>query len=184
MPYAFNGQNPNLNYAVNQLNRNNNIFAKLLGLVQTATDNLIAGAGTIASNYQVEVAVKWAIDRASNFYITYSQENRNLKNTHGRSYDCSSFIITAFYAAGVDINATYTGNMVSGFTAAGWKWIPGTTWTSDQLKRGDILLNIVNHTQMYIGNNQDVNCGSTPARVQFHSVDNYGRGWDGILRHE
>lgn len=184
MPYAFNSHNPNLNSAVNQLNRNNNIFAELLGLVKDTVDNIVAGAGSIATSNQVEMAVNWAIDRASNFYVTYSQSNRNLKNTHGLSYDCSSFIITAFYAAGLDINATYTGDMISGFTAAGFKWIPGSEWYSNQLKKGDILLNIANHTQMYIGQNQDVNCGSTPARVQGHSVDNYGRGWDGILRYE
>ena len=50
------------------------------------------------------------------------------------------------------------------------------------MQRGDILLKEDDHTQMYIGNNQDVNCGNTPARVMVHSVDNYGRGWDGILR--
>lgn len=184
MRYAFNSTNPNLNYAVNQLNRNNNIFAELLGLVKDVTDDIVAGAGAIASDYQVEVAVNWAIDKVTSNVITYSQPNRNLKNTHGTSYDCSSFIITAFYAAGLDINATTTRDMIAGFTAAGFKWIPGRVWYSDQLKRGDILLNTTYHTQMYIGNNQDVNCGSTPACVDYHSIDYGGIGWDGILRHE
>lgn len=175
MPYAFNGPNPNLNYAVNRLNRDTwNLFDSIGGI--------IGGNGQQATNASVEAAVQWAINKASNNYITYSNSNRNLKNPNGMSYDCSAFLITAFYAVGVDINATYTGNMRAGFTAAGWTWIPGTLWYSSQLRRGDILLKESNHTQMYIGNNQDVSCGSTPAKVLTHSVNNYGRNWDGILR--
>ena len=74
--------------------------------------------------------------------------------------------------------------MIAGFTAVGFEWIEGSSWESSQLQRGDILLNIANHTQMYIGDNQDVNCGSTPAKVQTHSTNYWGRGWDGILRYK
>lgn len=176
MPYAFNGTVPNLNYAVNRLNRASfDLFGAIGGI--------ISGGGQHATDIQVETAVQWMINKASNNYITYSQTNRNLKNPSGMSFDCSSFVITAFYYAGVDVNATYTGDMRAGFTEAGWEWIPGTSFESSQLQRGDILLNETIHTQVYIGDNQDVNCGSTPAKVQPHSVDNYGRGWDGILRH-
>ncbi len=184
MGFAFNGMTPNLNYAVNQLNRNNNILGGLLNKASDAISGIIAGNGSTASNEAVENAVQWAVNKASNNYITYSQSNRNLKNVNGSSYDCSSFIITAFYAAGIDISATYTGDMVAGFTAAGWEWIEGTTWESSQLQRGDILLNVTHHTQMYIGDNQDVNCGSTPAKVQSHSTNYYGKGWNGILRYK
>lgn len=138
------------------------------------------GSGSTAANASVEEAVKWAINKATNNYITYSQVNR----WGPYSYDCSSFLISAFRAAGFSLpSATYTGNMRSAFTQEGFLWIPGNYFTALQCRRGDILLNEVNHTQMYIGNNQDVNCGSTPARVQSHSADNYGRGWDGILRY-
>lgn len=191
MSYAFNGATPNPNYALNQLNRHQNLLQRLIDAlkkvvedIQGAVDNLIHGSGGTASNEKVEAAVRWCIDKAANNYITYSQTNRNLKNVNGMSYDCSSFIITGFYAAGVNINATHTGNMRAGFTAAGWEWIPGRSFAASQLQRGDILLNEALHTQMYIGNNQDVNCGSTPACVQPHSSDNYGRGWDGILRYK
>lgn len=152
------------------------------GLLETV-NNLVHGGGGTASNATVEAAVQWAIDKATNNYITYSQTNRNLKNVNGTSYDCSSFIITAFYAAGLDVNATYTGNMRAGFTAVGFTWIPGSYFAASDCLRGDILLNEALHTQMYIGNNQDVNCGSTPAGVQSHAPDNYGNGWDGILRY-
>lgn len=184
MGYAFNGKVPNLNYAVNQLNRNNNILGGLIKTAQDAIEFITGGGGTSASSEAVENAVQWAVNKATNNYITYSQSNRNLKNVDGMSYDCSSFIITAFYSAGIDVAATYTGDMIAGFTAVGFEWIAGSYWESSQLQRGDILLNIANHTQMYIGDNQDVNCGSTPAKVQSHSVDYWGRGWDGILRYK
>ena len=145
--------------------------------------NLINGAGGTASNEDVENAVQWAINKVSDSYITYSQSNRNLKNINGYSYDCSSFIITAFYAAGIDVSATYTGDMKSGFLAEGFTWIPGSYFDSSDCQRGDILLNETYHTQMYIGNDQDVNCGATPGAVCTHSPNNYGTGWDGILRY-
>lgn len=177
MALAFNGTTPNLNYAVNRLNKLHSKSSSLIG-------GLIHGSGTTASNEKVEAAVQWAINKANSNYITYSTLQRNLKNPNGNSYDCSSFIITAFYAAGVDINASYTGNMRDGFTAAGWRWIPGSYFAATECQRGDILLNEVNHTQMYIGDNQDVNCGSTPAQVEIHSPNYGGAGWDGILRYD
>lgn len=189
MAFTFNGTTPNLNYAVNQLNKNQNTLSKLIASInaiiekiQNVIGGIITGGGSEASNDKVEAAVQWAINKATNNYITYSQSNRNLKNPDGMSFDCSSFIITAFYAVGIDIDATYTGDMRAGFTAKGWIWIPGQNFPASQLQRGDILLNESIHTQMYIGDNQDVNCGSTPAKVQSHAANNYGRGWNGILR--
>lgn len=142
-----------------------------------------ANATGAANSDMVENAVQWAIKKCSAKNVTYSQTYRNLNNPNGYSYDCSSFVITAFNQAGFNINATYTGDMRSGFTAEGFIWIPGSEWESNQLIRGDVLLDEVNHTQMYIGNNEDANCGDTPARIVPHSVNNYGRYWDGILRY-
>ena len=176
MGLAFNGTTPNLNYAVNRLN-------KLHSKASNIISGLVHGSGSIASNEQVEAAVQWAVKKATSNYITYSRANRNLKILDGTSYDCSSFIITAFYAAGIDVAATYTGDMRAGFTAAGWTWIPGSYFAASDCQRGDILLNEINHTQMYIGDNQDVNCGNTPAQVEVHSPNYGGVGWDGILRY-
>lgn len=143
-----------------------------------------AGSGSgVAPNANVETAVQWMINKANTTFITYSQSVRNLKNPNGDSYDCSSFVITGFYMGGFDANATYTGDMRAAFTALGFQWIPGYSFPAEQCVRGDILLNEALHTQVYIGNNQDVNCGDTPARVLGHSDDNYGSGWDGILRY-
>lgn len=183
MGRAFNGTVPNLNWAVNRLNNNQSDILKSIAQIISNIGNIFNGGGTTASNETVEKAVQWLVNKASNNYITYSQSNRNLKNVNGSSYDCSSFIITGFYAAGLDVDASYTGDMRDGFTAKGFTWIPGSNFESSQCLRGDILLNESIHTQMYIGNNQDVNCGSTPARVITHSSDNFGRGWSGILRY-
>lgn len=144
----------------------------------------INGGGAVATNGDVEKAVKWMCDKVQNNYITYSQTNRNLKNPNGKSYDCSSFVITGFTQGGFTVNATTTRDMKAGFTAIGFKWIAGSNFPASSCKRGDILLNESIHTQVYIGNNQDVNCGSTPARIITHSADNFGRGWNGILRKE
>lgn len=186
MSLAFNSTTPNLNYAVNRLNRDHGLLSQLVSTLKGGVSAIVGGAGSIASNAQVEAAVQWAIAKANRGDIGYSRSNRNLKNVDGMFYDCSSFVITAFYAAGVDVDATYTGDMRVGFVAAGWKWIAGTVFYADQLQRGDILLRENQHTQMYIGNNQDVQEGNVEhgAEIITHAYDFWGDGWDGILRYE
>lgn len=61
MGYAFNGTTPNLNFAVNHLNRNQGILQKLLSVINGIVDGLTHGAGGTASNEKVEAAVKWCI---------------------------------------------------------------------------------------------------------------------------
>lgn len=179
--FAFFSHNPNSRKALNYLNY-------MLMNIGTSSGT---GTGPTATNATVEAAVEWLVNKASTGLITYSQPNRNLKNPNGTSYDCSSFIITGFYAVGLNVNATWTGDMKEGFVAAGFVWHTAGSnrrLESSELQRGDILLNISNHTQMYIGNNQDVNCGSTPARVMTHTPYYYysgasTQGWDGYLRY-
>lgn len=148
---------------------------------------IIGGGGSVSPNADVEAAVQWMIDKANTGQVTYSWNNRNLKNPDGWSFDCSSFVITGFFVGGINVNAVTTRDMRTGFTAVGFEWIPGAIWYSDSLRRGDILLKEDGpnaHTQVYIGNNQDVNCGGTPASVTNHSPDNWSRGgWDGVLRY-
>lgn len=151
---------------------------------ESAKNVSLSGGGVgAASSAAVEKAVQWMVDKANTGKVTYSQGTRNLKNPDGWSFDCSSFVITGFYVGGIDVNAGYTGNMRAGFTAAGFTWIPGSSFEASQLQRGDILLNESLHTQVYIGNGEDVNCGSTPARVMKHSVNYGGKGWHGVLRY-
>lgn len=160
-------------------------IADISGLV-TAVGGILGGSGASSPDASVEKAVKWMIDKAQSNRITYSQSNRNLKNPSGTSYDCSSFVITGFTQGGFNINASYTGDMRSGFEAAGFKWHDADSNGSlpaNVLQRGDILLNTARHTQVYIGNNQDVNCGSTPARVMSHVSRYSNGGWNGFLRY-
>lgn len=149
------------------------------------------GNGAISPNANVEAAVQWAINKCNNEYITYSNYERNVRIPNGKSYDCSSFIITAFYVGGY--NADFSGlventwGMKEAFTRIGFQWIPMNTIPANACQRGDILLREYGgpgdgHTQLYIGNNQDANCGGTPARIVVHEEYGYGYGWDGILR--
>ena len=61
----------------------------------------------------------------------------------GGDRDCSSAVISAYQAAGLDVDATYTGNMRSAFLATGlFEW-HGMDFIA---QRGDIYLNEGNHT--------------------------------------
>ena len=63
----------------------------------------------------------------------------------GGDRDCSSGVISAYQAAGLNVDATYTGNMLDGFLATGmFEWHD----MSFIAQRGDIYLNITNHTAL------------------------------------
>lgn len=94
---------------------------------------------------KTETAVTWAIDIADDNSHGYSQQSRwGLPD-----YDCSSLVITAWELAGVPVKtngATYTGNMRSVFLRTGFELV-----TDGTLRRGDVLLNELHHTALYIG---------------------------------
>lgn len=72
---------------------------------------------------------------------------------NGGDRDCSSAVISAYKAAGLDVSATYTGNMLDGFLRTGhFEWKP-MRYTA---QRGDIYLNIQNHTAMCTSPNPDL----------------------------
>ena len=160
--------------------------------------NVINGAGSVAPNANVEKAVQWAVEKVTNNWITYinaresteAQQYRaaSLKDPNYWGYDCSTFVITAFYVGGFDAAATWTGDMVAAFEALGFTYIPMQTIPADKCIRGDILIKQFDpggHTQIYIGNNQDVNCGDTPAQIVTHAETNYlSPYWDGIIRYK
>lgn len=141
-----------------------------------------------AASSVIEKAISWAISIANDNSHGYSQSSR-----WGPDYDCSSFVISAFKSAGVNTGtATYTGNMRSQFTQHGFQWIPWSQIGSTaNLKRGDILLNEVSHTEIYLGNNQNVGAHSNRGYPQTGdqtgtevSVSGYyNHPWDGVLRY-
>lgn len=102
----------------------------------------------------IESAVQWAINIANDNSHGYDQVNR-----WGPDYDCSSLLITAWQQAGIkvkDAGASYTGNMYAAFTSCGFEDVTNQVniTTGDGIQRGDILLNVANHTAMSIGNGQ------------------------------
>ena len=110
---------------------------------------------------KIEAATTWMENLAEDNSHGYSQANR-----WGPDYDCSSAIITAWQQAGVpvkDKGATYTGNMRSAFLACGFKLVTQSVnlATGEGLKRGDVLLNDLSHTAMYIGGNRIVHARSS-----------------------
>lgn len=99
-----------------------------------------------------EKAVEWALKIADDNSHGYDQTGR-----WGPDYDCSSLVISAYKQAGVPLTCTYTGNMRSDMLNNGF--VPAANVnlkTGKGLKKGDVLLNEVHHTAMYIGDGKVV----------------------------
>lgn len=132
----------------------------------------------------VSGAISWAVAIANDNSHGYSQASNR-----GPNYDCSSFVSSAFRAAGFNVPMSTAGNMKSNFTAAGFTWIPFSS--TSQLRAGDILLRIGRHAEIYIGGNQNVGAHRDYGNPQ--TGDQNGReiavtgyydfSWDGILRY-
>lgn len=105
---------------------------------------------------KIETATKWIINIANDNSHGYDQNNR-----WGPDYDCSSLVISAWDYAGVPVKkngATYTGDMKKAFLKSGFSDVTSKVNRNTQsgMKRGDVLLNEVNHTALHIGNGQIV----------------------------
>ena len=89
----------------------------------------------------------------------------------------------------------YTGSMVADFTAAGFTWLPGVGNSASELQRGDILLNISSHVEIYLGENMNVGAhcnefggitGGQTGDQTGHEISEggyYSHPWDGVLRY-
>lgn len=104
---------------------------------------------------KIESYVKWALDIAADDRHGYSQAVR-----WSPDYDCSSFVISALESAGLPMRAygaSYTGNMGAALKACGFYRVKNADLSSGAgLVRGDILLNPVTHTEIYIGDGRTV----------------------------
>ena len=99
-----------------------------------------------------EKAVEWALKIADDNSHGYDQTGR-----WGPDYDCSSLVISAYKHAGVPLTCTYTGNMRSDMLNNGFAPAVNVNLkTGKGLKKGDVLLNEVHHTAMYIGDGKVV----------------------------
>ena len=106
-----------------------------------------------------EKALQWAMKIAADQSHGYSQQTR-----WGPDYDCSSFAISAYKAAGVPIDTSvvnYTGNY-TGLLRFGFRDVTKQCSFSTRagLQRGDILWyhksGNIGHVAIYIGNGQIV----------------------------
>ena len=143
----------------------------------------------------IDRAMAWALTTAESSEHGYDQKDR-----WGPDYDCSSFVISAWEAAGTGVKAagaTYTGNMRSAFLSCGFEDVLDEVnrYTGDGLCTGDVLLNTQNHTAIYIGGGQLVHarCNETGGIVGGQTGDQtggeicvstyYNYPWDAILRY-
>lgn len=104
----------------------------------------------------IDDAVNWAIGIANDNSHGYDQTHRDWPD-----YDCSSLVCWAYYNAGLNTRPGYTPSthtMYDVFIAAGFRDVTGSVnlSTGSGVQRGDVLLNIQNHTAMSIGNGQVV----------------------------
>ena len=101
----------------------------------------------------IESAAAYAQNIAADDSHGYDQAGR-----WGPDYDCSSLVISAFRKAGVPLSCTYTGNMRGDMLRCGFEDVTGSVdlGTGTGLERGDVLLNHVHHTALYIGGGQIV----------------------------
>jgi cell wall-associated NlpC family hydrolase len=136
----------------------------------------------------INSAMEWAQKTAADNSHGYSQQTR----WGNPNYDCSSFVISSYEAAGIKVKeagASYTGNMKNAFTKVGFQWIPGTP-DVNKLQPGDVLLNEGTHTEMYIGDGKMIGAhGNTDGRDGDSggneiSITKYSnKNWDGVLRY-
>ena len=141
------------------------------------------------------------IDKAVDFAVNVANDN-----THGYDQihrwlnpdvDCSSLVILSYENAGVPVReagATYTGNMKNAFVKCGFEAIPYKKPFG--FKKGDVLLNEIHHTCMYIGGGKIVQASigdkgtignkggdQTGREVLVCNFYEYSKGWDYVLRY-
>lgn len=140
----------------------------------------------------IDTALSWARGVAADDSHGYDQGSR-----WGTDYDCSSFVISAYKAAGVPLICTYTGNMRGDMLRNGFADVTAmcNLATDAGLQAGDVLLNHKYHTAMYIGNGRIVHAsinergsttGGTPGDQTGREICErgyYNYPWDCVLRY-
>lgn len=140
----------------------------------------------------IDTALAWARGIAADDTHGYDQTNR-----WGVDYDCSSFVISAYKAAGVPLTCTYTGNMRGDMLRNGFADVTSlcTLSTGAGLQAGDVLLNHKYHTAMCICNGRIVHAsinergtttGGSPGDQTGREIcerSYYNYPWDCVLRY-
>ena len=151
-----------------------------------------------------ERAVQWAVDIANDDSHGYTQD---LNDRWGpNDYDCSSFVISAYRAAGLPLSCSYTGNMEQDFRKNGFWDVKSKVNlnTGSGMQPGDVLLYHEaktgnGHTALYIGDGNRVveatgneNGGAlggipgdqTGREIVVQPYHNFGSGWGCVLRYQ
>lgn len=137
-------------------------------------------------------AVAWARQIAADDTHGYDQANR-----WGADYDCSSFVISAYKAAGIPLECTYTGDMRGDMLRRGFIDVTSTTnlSTGAGVQEGDVLLNYARHTALALGggrivqasiNERGTATGGTPGDQtgrEIYERAYYNYPWDCVLRY-
>lgn len=176
------------------LNRWRHSWMKCTMFTKLSAQNLNSGSGSVAPGGQgVEDAIQWALAIARDNSHGYDQGSR-----WGPDYDCSSLVYEAFRVGGgfdLPVHSGYTGSMIADFTAAGFTWLAGVGNSASELQRGDILLNVSSHVEIYLGENMNVGAhinefgGITGGQTGDQTGNEISEGgfysypWDGVLRY-
>lgn len=140
----------------------------------------------------IDNAVTWALRIAADDTHGYDQTNR-----WGADYDCSSFVISAYKAAGVPLECTYTGDMRGDMLRRGFIDVTSTINLSNGagIAAGDVLLNYTRHTALALGSGRIVQAsinergtvtnglpGDQTGR-EIYERTYYNYPWDCVLRY-
>lgn len=142
---------------------------------------------------KISDAINWAKNIANDSSHGYAL---NTDDRWGPDYDCSSFVISAWVAAGVDVKsngAHTTSDMCDAFLKTGFTDVTSKVDPDNYatLVAGDVLWKS-GHTCMYIGNNQIVNArkdedgkiGETSGNTEEIRVQPFYKGpWERVLRY-
>ncbi len=140
----------------------------------------------------IQDAVSWARRMAADDSHGYDQTNR-----WGADYDCSSFVISAYKAAGVPLECTYTGDMRGDMLRRGFSDITTSVnlSTGAGVQEGDVLLNYARHTALALGggrivqasiNERGTASGGQPGDQtgrEIYERTYYNYPWDCVLRY-
>jgi hypothetical protein len=171
------------------------------GSTSTSTGDCTGGV----TGQGIASAVSWAVMIANNNGYGYDQPTRQTGwekyqsdpgcTSQCGSFDCSSFISAILTEAGYfTTNPNFdTSNEASVLEGVGFKQVATSATTSTNLQPGDILL-AANHTDMYIGNDQNVGAhknednGSSGGQVgdqtgnEISVTPFYNDNWIGVFR--